>query len=116
MKRIQWPLALIAASAFALVGCKKSQEPPPDTYQMGGGATVDIPKLRQAFSTSTNADVRRILFDVDQQTRIRDYMKSLMALDELSNQPDLTDSQKKIIADVIEQVKKLASNAPAPAQ
>jgi len=40
----------------------------------------------------------------------------LMALDELSNQPDLTDSQKKIIADVIEQVKKLASNAPAPAQ
>jgi hypothetical protein len=115
MKTIQWPLALMAAAAFALAGCKKSQEQPPDTYQIGGG-TVDVPKLRQAFSTSTNPAVRRLLFEVDQQVRIRDYVKGLMALDELSNQPDLTEPQKKIVVDVIEQVKKLASNAPAPAQ
>lgn len=116
MKTIQWPLAILAAVALAFAGCKKNQAPPPDTLQVGGGATVDVPKLRQAFSTSTNPAVRRILFDVDQQVRIRDYMKSLMALDELSNQPDLTEEQKKVVADVIEQVKKLASNAPAPAQ
>jgi len=40
----------------------------------------------------------------------------MMALDELSNQPDVTESQKKIVTDVIEHVKKLAANAPAPAQ
>jgi hypothetical protein len=77
---------------------------------------VDIPKLREAFSTSTNQDLHKIVFDVDQQVRIRDYVKSLMALDELSNRPDLTEPQKKVVAEVIEQVKKLASNAPAPAQ
>jgi hypothetical protein len=38
-----------------------------------------------------------------------------MSLDKLANDPAVTDAQKKVVAEIIEQTKKLAS-APAPAQ
>jgi hypothetical protein len=48
--------------------------------------------------------------------RYGDYPKALMALDQLSNNPNVTDAEKKAVNEVLEQVKKLAQNAPAPAQ
>ena len=115
MKRMQWLLAVMAAATLGLAGCSKKEEPPMESVQVNG-VSVDMPKLRDAFSSSTNQDLRKILFDVDQHFRFGDYLKCMMSLDELSNQPDVTESQKKMVADVIEQVKKLAANAPAPAQ
>lgn len=115
MRRMQWSLAVMAAATLGLAGCSKKEEPPPENVQVNG-VSVDMPKLRDAFSSSTNQDLRKILFDVDQHFRYGDYLKCMMALDELSNQPGVTESQKKIVTDVIEQVKKLAANAPAPAQ
>jgi hypothetical protein len=112
MKRIQWLLAGMAAVTLVVTGCKKDQSLPTDTVQVNG-VSVDMPKLMTAFSASTNSELRKTIFEVDQGFRYRDYVRCLMALEQLSNAPDIDANQKKIVGEVSEQVKKLA-NAPAP--
>jgi hypothetical protein len=111
MKLINCSFALLAAAVFALAGCKKAQKEA--TSEQINGLSVDMPKLQQVFSDTTNAQARRLLADASMGLRYKDYAKSMMALEQLSNLPDTTDAQKKVVADVMEQEKKLASSAPA---
>ena len=112
MKRINWMVAVLALATLAFAGCSKGEKPA--TSEQVGGVSVDMPKLQQSLSGNTNDQVRRLIVDASMGLRYGDYVKSMMALDQLSNVPDLTPEQKKIVADVIEQEKKLAGT-PAPA-
>jgi hypothetical protein len=113
VKKINWMLAVLALVGFGLAGCKKADKPV-DSVQVNG-VSVDMPKFQKTFSTVTNPDVQKLMFDVDQGFRYGDYGKAMAALDELSNKPDLTDEQKKVATDVLEQLKKLPNAAPAAA-
>ena len=104
---------MLGLAALVAAGCHKNSDVP--TTQQVNGVQVEMPRLLQSFSTSTNQDVRRLLVDAQMGLRYGDYVKSLMALDQLNNLPDVTPEQKKIIADVVEQEKKVAGNAPAGA-
>jgi hypothetical protein len=97
-----------------LAGCGKSNKVAPAAQIEG--VTVDMPKLQQALGGNTNPEVRNQLTQVAFGVRYGDYPKALMALDQLSNNPNVTDAEKKAVNEVLEQVKKLAQNAPAPAQ
>jgi hypothetical protein len=115
MKTTNWIVAGLGAALLVFGGCKKADKIP-DSQEVNG-VTIDMPKLQQTFADTTNDEVRRLVTEAAFGLRYGDYMKSMMALDKLSSQPGLTDAQKKVISDVIEQEKKLSgAAAPAPTQ
>jgi hypothetical protein len=99
-----------AASALLLVGCGKAKAPPPPEYNQ---VTVDLPKLVQTFAGAA-PEAQQSVSMVQRNLRYGDYTKALMSLDELANNASITEPQKKVVAEVIEQVKKVINQA-APA-
>jgi hypothetical protein len=108
MRNANWITTLLFAGVLALVGCGKKEAPTP-TVQ---GVTVDWPKLDKAFYTAS-AEVRNILPEVEMGVRFRDYPRAFAALAKLDSAPGVTEAQKKAVAEVTEQVKQLATKAPA---
>ncbi len=105
---------VLAAGLLVVSGCSKAQKPPPAAQY--GGVTVDLPKLQLAFSTNENAEVQSQITQVAFGMRYGDYVKALMALDKLVNDPSVNDAQKKVVNEVIEQVKAVANQQQKPAQ
>lgn len=108
MKNIFWSVLLLALG-LGLAGCSKGTETAPSPKV--NGVTVDVPKLQAAFATASQ-DLQSQVAQVSYGVRYADYVKSLDALDKLSNAPGLTDAQKKVVNDLIEQVKQVMSAAP----
>ena len=50
--------------------------------------------------------------DVVMNIRYGEYIKALAGLDRLSNDPSLSDEQRKAVAGLIDQVKQVANKAP----
>jgi hypothetical protein len=97
---------------LTVAGCSKAPKLP-DSQQVNG-VSVDLPKLQQAFMGAPQdvaSDVSQVAFGI----RYGDYMKALAALDKLSNNTSITEAQKKVVNDVIEQVKKVMAQGQAPA-
>lgn len=112
MKMINWMAVVLAAGMLTFVGCKR-QEKLPDSQEVAG-VSVDLPKLQKAFE-GAKPEILDQVTQVSFGLRYGDYMKSLAALDKLSSDTTITEAQKKVITDVIEQVKKVMAQAPAPA-
>jgi len=114
MKTMKSLLAVFAIVMLVVAGCKK-EAPPTATVN---GVTVDLPKLQQTFATAPQ-DLIVLVNQVGFGIRYNDYVKALSALDQLANNPNVTEPQKKVVNEVIEQVKKLAgagATDAAPAQ
>jgi hypothetical protein len=103
-----------ASCLCLLTGCGKSEKTPPAAQIEG--VTVDMPKLQKALEGNTNPEVRNQMTQVAFGVRYGDYPKALMALDQLVNSANVSEAEKKVVNEVLEQVKKLAQSAPAPAQ
>jgi outer membrane murein-binding lipoprotein Lpp len=116
VKTTQFVSAVLAAGFILLTGCGKSQKPQAATSVQG--VTVDIPKLQAAYETNTAPEIQQQLMQVQFGIRYGDYMKTLMALDKLANNPASTEQQKQVANQVIEQVKQVLNNQqnkqPAP--
>lgn len=101
-------MLLLVVGLSLFMGCSKSQKtPPPSQVQ---GVTVDIPKLQAAYYTNSAPDIHEQLNQVSFGIRYGDYMKTLMALDKLVNNPASTEQQKQVANQVIEQVKQVLNN------
>jgi len=113
MKTTKWILMFLLAGGLVgglgLSGCGKQQPPAPAP----GGVTIDLPKLREAFAT-VGPDLQAALSEVNMGMRYSDFPRAFAALDKLSNAPGITDAQKKIVGEVTEQMKALATKAAAP--
>ncbi len=109
MKTANWMMMLVLAGGLALTGCGKQAPPAPAPM----GVTVDIPKLQQAFAAA-GPDLQTALSEVSMGMRYGDYTRAFTGLDKLANAPGITDAQKKIVGEVTEQMKALASKAAAP--
>lgn len=110
---LNWMALVLAAGLLTFSGCGKSEKLP--TSQEVGGVSVDLPKLQAAFAGAP-PDLLNEVQNVSFGLRYGDYMKSLAALDKLANNASITEAQKKVVNDVIEQVKKvMAAQAPAAA-
>jgi len=108
-------LLVLAAVCLFFSGCSKGDKTP-QSLQMNG-VSVDLPRFNAAFDTAADS-TKRLATEVGFNLRYNKYEEALMSLDKLSNDPAITEPQKKVTAELIEQVKKLAGAAPAgaPAQ
>lgn len=111
---------VLAAGMFTFVSCGKkggsTGEVP--TSIVVEGVSVDLPKLIQALETAT-PELQTSARNVQMAFRYGQYEKALMEVDKLVNDTTLTEEQKKIAGEVLEQVKQVMAKAPpaaAPAQ
>jgi PBP1b-binding outer membrane lipoprotein LpoB len=107
VKTMRGLLWMVAAGALFVVGCGKGKTPPPPEYNQ---VTVNLPKLQQAF-VDAPPEVKESVSMVQRDLRYSDYPKALISLDELVNNPAVTAPQKKVVNEVIDQVKKVISQA-----
>ena len=103
--------ALLALCLLACPSCKKSNQAVAPTTEYSG-VKVDWPKLDTAFATGDSelqADARL----AKRHIRYSQFMEALMDLDKLSRNAVLSDSQKKIVNELIEQTRQvIAKGAP----
>jgi len=102
-------MMVLLAGVLALVGCGK-EKPPAPVLQ---GVTIDVPKLREAFATAS-PELQTAVSEVAMGARYSDYTSAFNALAKLDSAPGLTDAQKKVVAEVTDQVKQLASKSTRP--
>ena len=106
-------VGILLAGVFALAGCGKSQQqqqgPPPMEIR---GVKIDVPKLQQAFANE-KPELRSVAVDAGSDIRYGKTADALAKLQKLAADPSVTEPTKKVINDVIEQVKQLAAKAPA---
>ncbi len=111
MKTTNWMVIFLLAGVFALDGCGKKAPPP--TATVVGGVAIDLPKLREAFATSS-PELQNTVLQVSSSVRYGVYPQALASLAALAANPSLTATQKDLVAQVTEQVKQAASKVPAP--
>jgi hypothetical protein len=112
MRTINLMLGVVAVTLLTAVGCGKSDKTPPAPEM--NGVTVDIPKLTEAFENAS-PELKSTATSVSFNIRYGKYEDALMALDKLANDPNVTEPQKKVVNQLIEEAKKLANAAPAAA-
>ncbi len=112
MKMTNLLFGLVAATLLVSAGCSKGDKTP--AAPVMNGVTVDIPKLNAAFEESPQ-QIRSTVTQVGFNIRYNKYEEALMACDKLVNDPAVTEAQKKVVNEVIEEIKKLANAAPAAA-
>lgn len=104
MKFPNWIPGLLLAGvlAFAFAGCGKSDKPTPadSTVQ-----AIDATKFRPAFS-SASPKITAIVDNVMMAIQGSTYKDALTGLDKLAGLPTLSEAQKKVVADLTEQVKR----------
>jgi hypothetical protein len=111
MKMANWMIAVLAAGMFAAGGCNRTPAPPKVTNV--NGVAVAMPELVQSLNTNTAPEIRQSITKMAYGLRYRDMPSVLAELDKLASSPALTDAQKKLVAEVTEQVKQAQSKAPA---
>jgi hypothetical protein len=112
MKTTQYLLIVLMAGVLALAGCGKSDKQTPPPRQPG---VVDLGPLQNAFP-DPSPDVKGSLDKLRFAARYGQFEAELVELDKLIAIPNLTEPQKKVINDIIEQVKVAIQSRPAPAQ
>ena len=97
------------AGTLALAGCGKSSKETAAPRQPG---VVDLGPLQNAFP-DPSPDVKASLDKLRFAARYGQLEAELVELDKLIGIPNLTDPQKKVINDIIEQVKAAIQARPA---
>ena len=114
MKKTHYMIGILLAGAFALTGCGKTEQQQPGTAPMEiKGVKVDLPKLQEAFSNE-KPELRAIAVDAVSDIRYGKNTDALAKLAKLAGDPNVTEPEKKIVNDVIEQVKQVAAKGSAP--
>jgi hypothetical protein len=106
MKIVNWMMMVLLTGGLALTGCGKEKPAAP----VVGGVAVDLPKLQEAFATAS-AELQNSVSEVAMGVRYRDFPRATAALGKLANAPGLTEPQKKILSEITEQIKQMASKA-----
>lgn len=114
MKMTSWILAVLALGLVASTGCRKAEDEPGPT-PVYYGVKVDLPKLDTEFS-SANQDVRVSAAVIKQCLRYAQLSQALTELGKLAKNPALTEPQKKVVNDLIEQTKQVIANSKPPSQ
>ena len=114
MKTLNCLFPVLAVCIVAFAGCKK-EDPAKAAAQAYHGINVDWVKLDAVFATAGQETQDNITL-VKRFFRYAQFPQALIELDKLSNNPNLTEPQKKLVTDLFEQTKKAIENTPAPEQ
>jgi len=111
MKMTKWIMICLLAVALVPAGCGKKDAPGSVMPQV---VTLDVPKLRAAFEAASpelkalaDSAISNIQFG-------RSYSAGLATLEQLAGASALTEEQKKVVTDVIGQVKQMMGGSAAP--
>ncbi len=94
-----------------LGACSKSNEAdklPPMEFE---GVKVDTPRLMAEFMNAS-PPLQKSVNDAVTKVRYKLYLEAMMGLDEVLKDPGLNDKQKKLIAQVVGQLKEVFEKAP----
>ena len=108
--RVVWGGCCLVLLAV-LGACSKSSEAdklPPMEFE---GVKVDTPRLMAEF-VSAPPQLQGPVNEAVTKARYRQYLQAMMALDQVLKSPELTEKQKKLIAQVIDQLKEVIAKAP----
>ena len=112
MKKNLFLAALLGGSLVAFNGCKKAEvsAPPPGSIQMAG-VNIDLPKLDSEFQNAS-PELQSAVTQIKTSFRGGRFVRMITELDKLSSNPSLTEPQKKVVNDVIDQMKQLIAKIP----
>jgi len=116
MKKYAWVLGLLLIGVAAVVGTGCKKKAAVVAAPVKDGVTIDLPKLREALATVTNRNSQRTLTMATSGVRYGTLDTALSNLEKLSTDPALNDAQKKVVLEVMEQVKQLAEKQMAAPQ
>ncbi len=94
-----------------LGACSKSTEADKRPSMEFEGVKVDTPQLMAEFVDAT-PQLQKTVNDAVAKMRYKQYVEAMMGLDEVLKSPGLNDKQKKIIAQVMDQLKQVVEKAP----
>jgi len=106
--------ALLAVCLLAFSGCKKSDQSAAPNTEFNG-VKVDWPKLDTGFG-STDPELQKTVSLAIRHIRYSQFPDAVGDLERLSGDPKLTEPQKKVVTDLLEQAKQALAKAPAPGQ
>jgi hypothetical protein len=112
MKALPIVSVLLAVCLVACAGCKKSGRPAPPITDYNG-VKVDWTKLNTEFLNS-DPEVQLAASTAQRDIRYSQWPQALAALEDLSANPKLTEAQKKVVADLLEQTKQAFAQSPPP--
>ncbi len=95
-----------------LGACSKSTEgdkPPSMEFE---GVKVDTPQLMAEFMDAS-PQLQEPVNDAVTKMRYKKYLEAMVGLDEVLKSPGLNDKQKKMLAQVIGQLKEIVEKAPS---
>jgi hypothetical protein len=105
---------LLAAGLLVSSGCKKGEPPPPPGTMNLMGVKVDLPRLEQEFQNAS-PEQQAAVQEIKRECRTWQLAKMVVALDTLGKNPALTESQKKVVSDLIDQVGQVMAKQGTPA-
>jgi len=115
LRRPKMPHRMVAIAAVCLAtlaACKKAelpQAPRPEFY----GVKVDLAKLEAAL-TNADPEAQGSVRLVRRAFLYGQFQQAMEQLDKLSSNPNLTQAQKQLVSDVIEQTKQVIAKATPP--
>jgi hypothetical protein len=112
MKKTNFLFALLALGLFAPAGCKKS-EPTAGPTNEYYGVKIDVAKLDAEFA-NPSLDVLSQVLQVKRFFHYQQFPQAVLELNKLAQMPGLTESQKKLVSDLIGQTKQVIAKATSP--
>src|SRR5438093_211142 len=79
------------------------------------GVNVDIPQLSAEFATAP-PEIQTKVTDGVSKVRYTQYVQAMAVFDQVLNSPGLNEKQKKLLTQVLGQLKEVANKAPSPGQ
>jgi hypothetical protein len=113
MKTASLMLTVFTGCLVVVTGCKKAEAPPPPATTQMAGVILDVPKLDTEFQNAS-PEVQAAVGQIKVAYRGGRFAKMVTELDALGNNPSLTESQKKLVGNLIEQMKQLMVKIPSP--
>lgn len=102
MRFSHWIPGLLMISALAFAGCGKSDAPAPT---VSTAHEIDASNFRPAFS-SAKPEIKAIVDNVMMSLQGSSDKDALAGLNKLASLPDLSEAQKKVVADLSDQIKR----------
>ena len=110
MKVLNLWFCFMAACLVVLSGCGNKQPQPLASAALDiSGVQVDMPKLKAAVAT--NPQLQAAVNAAALQIRYGKHLEAMQSVSKLAANPALSDAQKKIVTDVVEQLKQVVAKA-----
>jgi len=112
MKTKNWVSSILAAALLAEAGCGEAQKGPQPTII--NGVKVDLAKFQQAFNGAP-PDLQSSVFKLTMSIRYAQYAEAVAAVERIANAPGLTEPQKEIATNVLQQLRQVLNRSqPLP--